>query len=508
VVAASASNTVSVLLQTPAITFSSTALNVGNVVLGQRASQSVTLTNSGSAVLSIASVSASGAFTQSNGCPASLAPGASCSITATVIAKAKGPLTGALKIADNASGAPQTIALSATGVGVNVSVNLSATAVDSGNPVASNTISLSSAAPAGGVTINLTSSNPAAASVPGSVTIAGGTKLSRNFTIATAGVEAATPVTVSATFNGVTATAILTVNPAIVQSLTLSPSTVVGGGPTTANFAALDGQAPPGGAILSLSSANPAVAAVPATVQIAAYANQSPTFTITTSAVTAQTQVVITASYGKTQATATLTVNPAAASLASVSLSPTSVVGGNPPGTYTNVAILSGPAPPGGVAIALTSSNPAVAAVQANVQVAAGATTSANFPITTTPVAAGTHVTISATYQGVTQQAQLLVNVATPLSVQLSESSVQGGGTVPSNSVQMDGPAPTGGLTLTLTSSNPAVAAVPATVNVSAGARNSTNFAITTTAVKSSTAVTISASYHGITQTATLTVKP
>ncbi len=214
------------------------------------------------------------------------------------------------------------------------------------------------------------------------------------------------------------------------------------------------------------------MAAVPATVLIAAYANQSPTFAITTGAVTVQTQVVITASYGKTQATATLTVNSAAA-VCGEPIPPTSVVGGNPPNTYTNVAILSGPAPASRAVIALTSSNPSVAAVQANVQVAAGATTSANFAITTTAVAAGTHVTISATYHGVTQQAQLLVNVATPLSVQLSESSVQGGGTVPSNSVQMDGPAPTGGLTLTLTSSNPAVAAVPAPVNVSAGARSS-----------------------------------
>jgi hypothetical protein len=101
-----------------------------------------------------------------------------------------------------------------------------------------------------------------------------------------------------------------------------------------------------------------------------------------------------------------------------------------------------------------------------------------------------------------------MVNVATPLAVLLSETSVQGGATVPSNSVQMDGPAPSGGLTITLTSSNPAVAAVPATVAVSPGFWNSHAFAITTTAVKSSTPVTISASYHGITQYATLTVTP
>jgi hypothetical protein len=79
---------------------------------------------------------------------------------------------------------------------------------------------------------------------------------------------------------------------------------------------------------------------------------------------------------------------------------------------------------------------------------------------------------------------------------------------VPSNSVKLDGPAPTGGLTISLASSNPAVAAVPATVAVSPDLRTSKNFTVTTTPVTSSTAVTISARYHGITQSATLTVTP
>jgi hypothetical protein len=509
VAAAPASNTVSILLQAPAVTFSSTSLNVGNVILGQYASQSVTLTNSGSAVLAIASIGASGGFSQQNGCPAALAPGSSCSITATVGARTKGPLAGLLTITDNSPGSPQTISLSGTAVGVDVNVNLSETAIDSGNLVSSNTIGLTNVAPPGGALVKLSSSNPAVASVPASVTIAAGSTVSPAFTITTTGVEAPTPVTLSASFNGVTSTALLTVNPAVLQSLTLSPAAVNGGLSTTANFASLDGQAPPGGAILSLASANPAVAAVPASVQIADYASQSPTFIIVTSPVAAPTQVVITASYGKSQvATATLTVNPVSAGLASVTLSPSSVVGGAPPPNSSNVAILNGPAPPGGATIALSSSNLGVAAVPASVEVAAGSTSSANFPITTTPVASGTPVTISASYQGVAVHAQLMVNVATPLAMQLSQTSVKGGAGVPSNYVKMDGPAPAGGLVISLTSSNPAVAAVPATVEVSAGLRNSQTFAITTAPVKSATAVTISASYHGVTQSAKLTVTP
>ena len=506
--AAAASNTVSVLLQSPAVTFSSISLNLGNIILGKHASQSVVLTNTGSAVLTIAAIAVSSAFSETNGCGASLAPGTSCSIAVSATAQVQGPLTGVLTITDNVPGAPQTIALSGTAVGVNVAVNLSQTAVDSGNPVPSNTISLSHAAPLGGAVVTLSSSNPAAASVPASVTIAGGTMASPAFVIATTGVAAPTPVTLSASFNGVTSTAILTVNPAVLQSLTLSPATIAGGLSTTANLATLDGQSPPDGAILLLTSANPAIAAVPSSVQIGAYANQSPAFTITTSSVTAPTQVAITATYGKSQATATLTVKPASAKLASITLSPASVVGGNPPGNSSNVAVLSGPAPAGGAVIALTSSNPAVAAVQANVEVPGGATTSPNFPITTTAVPGGTPVTISASYEGVVQQAQLMVNVATPSAVTLSQSSAQGGKSVPSNFVRMDGPAPTGGLTVALSSSNPGVAMVPATVSVTAGLKNSNQFVITTSAVKSSTPVTISASFHGITQTATLVVTP
>ena len=508
VAAAAASNTISVLLQAPAITFSSTGINLGNVTLGKSASQSITLTNTGSAVLNISSIAASSIFTEQNACPPSLAPGTSCSIQTNVTPKTAGSLSGTLTISDNAPGSPQTLAITGVAVSVNVAVNLSRANIDSGNPVPSNTVSISHAAPAGGATVYLSSSDPAVASVPPSTTIAAGSAASPVFAIATSGVTAPTPVTISATYNGVTSTAVISVNPAVLQSLTLSPASVSSGSSTTANFAALDGQAPPTGAILSLSSSNPTVATVPASIEIAPYATQSPLFTVNTTSVTAPTQVVITATYGASRVTATLTVNPATPSLASLTLSPSSVVGGNPPGSYSNVVELTGPAPEGGAAIALSSSNPAVASVQAHVNVPAGATTSANFPITTTAVATGTPVTITAAYQGATRQAQLMVNVATPLTVLLSQSSVKGGQTVPSNSVRLDGPAPPGGLTLSLSSSNPDVATVPSTVLVTAGEQTSHTFQIATSKVTSQTSVTISASYHGITQSATLLVTP
>jgi hypothetical protein len=143
--------------------------------------------------------------------------------------------------------------------------------------------------------------------------------------------------------------------------------------------------------------------------------------------------------------------------------------------------------------------------VPPSVAVAAGATASASFAIISSAVAARAIVTISATY-GVTRMAQLTVNPAVPYSVVLSAAKVLGGHSLASNMVTMNGPAPSSGATIALTSSDPAVAAVPATVTVPAGATSSQPFTITATAVTSTTPVTISASYLGITRSITLTV--
>jgi hypothetical protein len=86
------------------------------------AAQSVTLSNSGSAPLTITSVTLGGTnpgdFTPANQCPLSpstLAAGASCTISATFTPTAAGSRSASLAIADNAAGSPHTIALSGTG---------------------------------------------------------------------------------------------------------------------------------------------------------------------------------------------------------------------------------------------------------------------------------------------------------------------------------------------------------------------------------------------------------
>ncbi len=89
----------------------------------------------------------------------------------------------------------------------------------------------------------------------------------------------------------------------------------------------------------------------------------------------------------------------------------------------------------------------------------------------------------------------------------LNPTTVTGGVQSSTGTVTLSGPAPTGGAAVTLTSSSTSTATVPASVTVAAGASSAT-FTVTTSAVTMSTPVTISASYAGVTQTASLTVAP
>ena len=86
-------------------------------------------------------------------------------------------------------------------------------------------------------------------------------------------------------------------------------------------------------------------------------------------------------------------------------------------------------------------------------------------------------------------------------SVALSTTSVPGGSTV-SGTIALTAAAPVGGATVTLASSSPA-AIVPASVTIGEGS-TAQSFVITTTSI--ATIATITATYSGVSQTATLTV--
>jgi hypothetical protein len=105
----------------PAVTLSASSLTFANQGVGsQSASQSVTITNSGTGALSLTSLTLTGAdprdFPGTTNCPSLLAASASCNVTLRFRPTATGARTASLSIADNAAGSPQSVALSGTGV--------------------------------------------------------------------------------------------------------------------------------------------------------------------------------------------------------------------------------------------------------------------------------------------------------------------------------------------------------------------------------------------------------
>lgn len=188
--------------------------------------------------------------------------------------------------------------------------------------------------------------------------------------------------------------------------------------------------------------------------------------------------------------------------LAAVSAAPSAVVGGS---AATGTVTLSSPAPAGGALIALSSASAAVS-VPAGVSVAAG-TSSATFVIATSAVAVSTLTTIAATYRGVTRTTTFTVTraLSTALgSITLASASVPAGASF-GGSVTLSAPAPGGGAAVTLSSSNPALVSLPATVLVAAGATSGTFTA--TAASRKRGSATITATYAGVTKIATITVR-
>ena len=197
--------------------------------------------------------------------------------------------------------------------------------------------------------------------------------------------------------------------------------------------------------------------------------------------------------------------NPTQPSLSSLSLNPTSVVGGN---SSTGTVTLTAPAPSGGFVVNLSSSNTSVATVPSSVTVPAGAT-SANFTVATNSVSSATSVTITAAAGGITRTATLTVNPpasnVTLQSLTISPTSVWGGSTA-TGTVTLSGPAPAGGVVVQLRSSS-SRASVPSSITIPAGA-TSARFTIQTRSTfwPFVETVTITATYNGVSRSAQLTV--
>jgi len=373
------------------------------------------------------------------------------------------------------------------------SISLSRTAPASGQEVYVD-LQLNKGAPAGGATITVASSNAQAAPLPASVAVPAGVSFV-TFRFVAGQVGTPTTVTMKATIGSVSTTKSFTVSPSSLHSLDGMPFRQNGGVPFGA-IVMLNGQAPAGGAVVSLSSSSPA-AHPPASVTVPAGV-ESVSFTVPTNQVSADTPVTITASWrgASVQATTTLTPQPAPTS---ITLEPATTSGSS--GSFGRVTA----ADPrdADVSFSLSTSRPDLVTIPNSVTVPQFAA-AGGFNIGTSPVSTKTPVTISVSGGGVTLSATLTLDpVAIGPSVSaltLSPSTVTSGARS-TGTVAVSGAAPTGGLTVSLSSSS-AVASVPTSVTVPAGA-TSASFTVSTSG---SGSATITATGGGASRSAALTV--
>src|SRR6185295_6727550 len=246
----------------------------------------------------------------------------------------------------------------------------------------------------------------------------------------------------------------------------------------------------------------------------------SVSFPIATSAVAAATPVTIntgTANDNYRAPETRLTLLPAGApapapSLAAVTVASPSVLGGH---TTTGTVTLTGPAPAGGASVWVNGSMEGdTVTPSGGVTVPAGAT-SADFTITAGQVTVPFWVMIQASYgsgNSGMHGAVLRIDPDQPAipdlyAMALDGVSTLGGGSL-NGTVGLATPAPAGGTTVSLTSTDPSTAQVPPSVFIAAG--NSTNsFTVTTNASTANfTSVQISARSGSVTKDQWISVYP
>jgi hypothetical protein len=108
-------------LAAPVASLSPTTVSFGNVVSGVISSaQTVTLSNTGNAALTISGITIGGAnpsdFAETNTCGSSLAAGVSCMISVTFTPGSVASFSATISVADSAAGSPQTASLSGAGI--------------------------------------------------------------------------------------------------------------------------------------------------------------------------------------------------------------------------------------------------------------------------------------------------------------------------------------------------------------------------------------------------------
>ena len=360
-----------------------------------------------------------------------------------------------------------------------------------GGTTATGTVTLTAPAPWMGLVVPVSSISPSV-TLPMSTIIAPGAS-SGTFTIGTSGVNSATSATIIAGSGASQRTTTLTITPAALTTLMISPASVAGGSTATGTVT-LSGPAGLGGTSVVLGSSN-SIVSVPQTVVVPAGQTVG-TFTLTTQAVAKASNVNITATLGSVSKTSGLIVT--AAQLVLVSVSPSSVTGGT---TATGTVSLDGTALAGGYTVTLANTNVFVT-IPKTVTISAGSSM-VTFSVTTKAVSTQQAVAITAKNGAIVKTATITIVPAHLSTLTLNPTTVSPGSSSTA-SVTLTGPAPSAGVTINLTSSA-STATLPSTVKIAAG-QTSATFTIKTAKTTPAGSVTITASAGTVKQTATLTV--
>lgn len=362
------------------------------------------------------------------------------------------------------------------------------------------TVALYAPAPVGGAVVTLMADAAALLTVPASVTVLEGETEATVAVTVVGPVAEITEVVVTATYNGYEEEDSLSILPPAVTGLALTPSTIEGGQEVTAEVT-LSEPAAQGTQITFSTTNSSAIAPAPLTIPQGATTGQT---TMDTRVVASTKTAVLTAELEPTSASAALTIEPLALTLDSVSVSPSSVVGSN---DATLTVTLTEEAPVGGVDVELRRSG-SLATHVPHVTVPEGET-SVTVAVTTAVVAEEELVHLRATHAVTTRGVYLTI---TPpdgnhvASFTLAASSAVGGDPV-TGTVTLAEAAGSGGVTISLTSSNTAAATVPSSVTVTQG-NTTTTFDVDTEALTRPVDVTIRTSYNNIHRTARLTIVP
>lgn len=290
----------------------------------------------------------------------------------------------------------------------------------------------------------------------------------------TMGVTTSQNLSVSGSLLGVTKIAPATLTPAALQTFSFNPPRVNGGSDSTGTIT-MNGKA---GVNRTLTISHVAGVAgslvngstLPTTVTLPAQADKV-SFSVTAPFVATSDFETMSASDGTTTATGTLFIDDI--DIFKLNLGPpTDLISGT---VLTGNVELTRTAGPGGFTVDISNSNVLAGTLSdTTITVLEGSLVSPDITFTAEVVSAVQITTLTASKTGFTSQAvDITVNPIT-MDLTLNPAVAAGGVDTPVGTVTLNSPAPSTGLSITLSSTDSSVASVPATVDILGGATSAT----------------------------------